>query len=434
MNSLRARLSITLLLSALIVAAILGIATYRQTLAENEALFDYHLRQTALSLRNQGAVPDMRPGFDSDGDVRDVVVQIWTMNGTVLYLSHPATGLPERATLGFSNVDTRGQRWRVYTMIANNRVIQVAQPLQIRRDLVAAATLHSLRPLLIFAPVMAFLIWWLVGRGLQPVRRLEHEVTQRTPGELDPVSEHALPDEIAPVAHAINSLFAKLKSAFSAQRAFVADAAHELRSPLTALRLQLQLLERAPDENAKRTAMAKLNEGVDRASHLIEQLLIAARTETSDVAHSLQSIDLAEALRRVIADIFPFAQERQIAIECDAPDHLSIPADEEALKILIRNLLDNAVRYTPHGGTVQAKIVSGEEKAILMIDDSGPGIAEQDRHRAFERFFRGANTGAKGSGLGLAIVKNIVDQHQAAIELANSPLGGLRVSITFKRV
>ncbi|HEY8100656.1 MAG TPA: ATP-binding protein [Burkholderiaceae bacterium] len=434
MNSLRSRLSVSLLLAALLVAAILGYLTYHNALVANEALFDYQLRQTALSLRDQGVVPDLQQDWNGNSEARDVVVQIWTMNGRVLYLSHPATMLPDRATLGFSDVDADGTRWRVYTMIANNRVIQVAQPQAIRRDLVAAAALHSLSPLLIFAPVMAILIWFLVGSGLRPVRQLEQEVTQRNAGTLDPVSEQRLPDEIAPVAHAINSLLAKLRHAFAVQRAFVADAAHELRSPLTALKIQLQVLERAPDETAKISALKKLNDGVDRASHLIEQLLVAARTEATEVTPNMQPVDLAETMRRTMADVFPFAESKQITLDFDAQDNLMIAADSDALKILMRNLLDNAVRYIPQGGTVKAKASYGEGKVTLVIDDSGSGIPEQDRQRVFERFVRGESAGQKGSGLGLSIVKNIVDQHQGTITLSDSPLGGLRVTVAFKGI
>jgi two-component system OmpR family sensor kinase/two-component system sensor histidine kinase QseC len=432
MNSLRTRLSVSLLVSALLVAIALGYITYRNTLAANETLFDYQLRQTAMSLRDQGVVQDMQPDWNGNGDARDVVVQIWTMNGTILYLSHPGTALPDRATLGFSNVNAGGRRWRVFTMIANNHVIQVAEPYDIRRDLVAAAALHSLSPLLIFAPVMAVLIWLLVGSGLRPVRRLEQEVTQRNAGALEPVMEKNLPDEIAPVAAAINSLLGKLRRAFAVQRAFVADAAHELRSPLTALKIQLQVLERAPDDAAKAAALAKLNEGVDRAGHLIEQLLAAARTESANVPTAMQEVDLAELIRRSMADVFPQAESKGITFDFDTPENVMIAADPDMLKILMRNLLDNAVRYTPNGGMVKVKAGSDDGKVTLVIDDSGPGIPMQDRQRVFERFVRGDTAGQKGSGLGLSIVKNIVEQHQANITLGDSPLGGLRVTVAFK--
>jgi signal transduction histidine kinase len=445
LHTLRGRLSLSLFFSALLAAAIIGVFTYERTLSENEALFDYQLRQTALSLRDQGFVQAVPFGLDSNGEVhevRDVLVQIWTMNGTILYLSHPGSALPDRATLGFSDVDAANSHWRVYTMIANNRVIQVAQPQEIRRDLATAAALRSLSPLLIFAPVMALLIWWLVGRGLKPVKLLEHEVTQRHAGTLDPVSESGLPGEIAPVAHALNLLLARLKSAFSAQSMFVADAAHELRSPLTALKLQLHVLENAADEDAKRAALLKLNLGVDRATHMIEQLLIAARTEATGAAHAMQPQNLAEITRRVIAGIFPLAQSRQIALDYEAPDRLDVVGNSEGLQILMRNLLDNAVRYTPPGGTVSVKasasasasVDNSDAKVAVIVDDSGPGIAEPDRQRVFERFVRGTINEQKGSGLGLAIVKNIVDLHHGAIQLGDSPLGGLRVLLTFDAV
>jgi signal transduction histidine kinase len=444
LHTLRGRLSLSLLFSALLAAALIGAFAYYRTLSENEALFDYQLRQTALSLRDQGFVQAVPFGLNGNGEVRDVLVQIWTMNGTILYLSHPGSALPDRATLGFSDVDAANSHWRVYTMIANNRVIQVAQPQEIRRDLATAAALRSLSPLLIFAPVMALLIWWLVGRGLKPVKLLEHEVTQRHAGTLDPVSESGLPGEIAPVAHALNLLLARLKSAFSAQSTFVADAAHELRSPLTALKLQLHVLENAADEDAKRAALVKLNQGVDRATHMIEQLLIAARTEATGATHVMQPQNLAEITRRVIAGIFPLAQSRQIALDYEAPDRLDVIGNSEGLQILMRNLLDNAVRYTPPGGTVSVKasasasasasVDNGDGKVAVVVDDSGPGIAEPDRQRVFERFVRGTINEQKGSGLGLAIVKNIVDLHHGAIQLGDSPLGGLRVLLTFDAV
>lgn len=430
MKSLRVRLSITLLLAALLAAVLLGMITYRHTLAENEALFDYQLRQTALSLRDQGVVPN-RPGMGPEDEGMEVVVQIWTMNGTILYLSHPWAVLPDRATLGFSDVNAGGRRWRVYTMMAHNRVIQVAQPFEIRRDLAANAAWHSLSPLLIFAPLMALLIWFLVGRALRPLRRLEREVTQRDAATLDAVSEQDLPSEIAPVAYALNSLLARLKRAFAVQRAFVADAAHELRSPLTALKLQLQLLDRAPDAQARAGAMAKLHEGVDRASRLIEQLLVAARSEAAGETRSMQQVNLAELMRLAIAEMFPLAQAKRIAIDFDAPEELHLIADAEGLKTLMRNLLDNAIRYTPAGGTVHAAAAADGQGATLMVEDSGPGIAESERERVFQRFYRGMATEQEGSGLGLAIVKNVVDQHRATIQLGTSSLGGLRIAIHF---
>jgi two-component system OmpR family sensor kinase/two-component system sensor histidine kinase QseC len=438
MKSLRTRLSVFLLAAALLAAGVTGLLTYRNTLRENEQLFDYQLRQTALSLRDQGGPVDLQPPSGAGEDAPAVVVQIWTMNGTMLYMSHPGSALPDRAILGFSNVDAGNRRWRVYSMTAHNRIIQVAQPLELRRDLAAAAALRSLRPLLIFAPLMALLIWLLVDRALRPVQRLAQEVKLRDAGSLAPLSEHGLPSEVEPVAHALNSLLARLKLAFDSQRAFVADAAHELRSPLTALRLQLQLMARAPDEDTRRAAAAQLQEGVDRATRLIEQLLTAARTAPGESTLELRPLDLAEAARRAIAEAWPQAAARRMEIALDAEDAVIVDADEDSLRILMRNLLDNAIRYTPEGGKVQVAVAGNSDSddsdaAVLTVDDSGPGIPATERERAFQRFYRGTREAGDGtgSGLGLAIVSNIAARHGAEVALLDGPLGGLRVRLRF---
>lgn len=429
MKSLRLRLSVFLLLAAALTALAIGTLTYQRTLAQNENLLDYQLRQIALSLRDQGVVA--APNADQQGQELDVVVQIWTSDGVMLYLSRPGDPLLDRATLGFTNVEAHHQRWRVFSVAARDRIIQVAQPVSLRRDLAATAALRSLTPLLAFAPLMALLIWWTVGNSLASLKRLAREVERRDAHSLDDVSERNLPSEITPVVNALNALLARLKRVFSNQRAFVANAAHELRSPLTALKLQLQLIERAPDQAAKAEALSQLNQGVDRATHLIEQLLTAAQTDPHDTAATLQETDLAELTRQTMADLFVLAQARQLKVELDAPEHLALAADPARLRILARNLLDNAIRYTPAGGALHVSVSSTPDAATLVVEDSGPGIAASERKHIFERFYRGAGNQQSGSGLGLSIVKNIVEQHAAEIALGTSSFGGLKVTVIF---
>lgn len=429
MNSIRTRLSLTLLLAAVITALVIGSLTYRHTLHENEALFDFQLRQIALSLRDQG-VASNPAGVNSD-EAPELVVQIWTSSGTMLYLSRPGDPLFTQARLGFSDIDAGRRRWRVFSLGARDRIIQVAQPLELRRDLVAAAALHSLTPLLAFAPLMALLIWWLVGRSLVPLRGLTEEVGQRDARSLKRLSEAALPDEIAPLAQSINALLARLEQALAHQRAFVADAAHELRSPLTALRLQLQLLARAPDPAAHAVALQQLDHGVERASHLIAQLLTAAQTDPNDTTARLDLTDAAGLVRHTMADLFVLAQARNIALTLESPERLMMMADAARLGILVRNLIDNALRYTPHNGIVRVTLQSQSDAVVLTVDDSGPGIAPADRARVCDRFYRGSSHGESGSGLGLSIVRNIADQHGAQIDLAEAPQGGLRITVRF---
>ena len=432
MKLIRARLSLSFLIAALATALVVGVVTYRQTLVENEELFDYQLRQIALSLRDQGLALPRALLPDEEG--QDVVVQIWTSDGVMLYLSRPGDPLFDRATIGYSDAQADGRQWRLFAMATDDRVVQVAQPRQLRRNLAAAAALRSLAPLLLFVPLMALLIWWSVSSALAPLRRLASEVGQRDARSLDEVTETGLPSEVAPLAHALNALLARLQRTFASQRAFVADAAHELRSPLAALKLQLQLLARAPDTRARDDALTQLNQGVDRATHLLAQLLTAARTDPHERLPTLTVVDLVEPVRQAIADGFGLAQARRLAIDFDAPQRLEILGDAAGLVVLARNLIDNALRYTPEDGKVRVSVIEDADAAQLVVEDSGPGIAEPERSRVFDRFYRGVETREQGSGLGLAIVKNIVAQHDAQIALDTSALGGLKVSLRFRRV
>ncbi len=229
----------------------------------------------------------------------------------------------------------------------------------------------------------------------------------------------------------MNRLLARLDSAFIAQRAFIADAAHELRSPLTAVRLQLQLLDRAPDEAAARHARANLGEAIDRAAHLIEQLLTLARNEPRDARTELQKVSLETAAANAIADTHTLAQSRRIELELLADGQPHVMGDAAALRTLVRNLVDNATRYTPEGGKVTVRVASMTEGVTLEVSDTGPGIPADDRLRAFDRFYRRAASPEGGSGLGLAIVKAVADRHGGRVVLNDAPSGGLRVTVTF---
>jgi signal transduction histidine kinase len=242
-----------------------------------------------------------------------------------------------------------------------------------------------------------------------------------------------LPREIEPLVSELNRLLERLQRSFSAQRAFISDAAHELRSPLTALRLQLQLLDRAPGETERLEARTRLGLAVERAIHLVEQLLALARSEPQEAAMDLEKVDLSAVVAEGIKDTHDLALARDIDLGLDALPGLYIQGNREALRTLARNLVDNAVRYTPPGGTVQVRCRSLGNDALLEVSDTGPGIAAQDRERIFDRFYRRAAAQEDGTGLGLAIVKAIAERHGARIELADASGGGLRVTLSFPR-
>jgi len=429
-TSIRTRLLLSLLPLFLLAEAVIGTITYRYVLEESHALFDYHLQQMALSLRDQGAVPPP-PVPPEEREQFDFVVQIWSADGSKVYFSQTRSKarLPDRARLGFADVVTEGERWRVYSTLARGRVIQVGQPYQVRERIAAAAALRSLTPLVIFAPIVALAIWWLVGLALKPVLRVASELRSRDAQRLDPISDDDLPAEIEPMIRQLNGLLDRLRSAFAAQRAFVADAAHELRTPIAALKLQTGLLGRAGDEAGRADALRELNAGVDRSAHLVDQLLALARNEPGARPAARADTDLAATARDAIAGLRTLAQARGSTVALTAPQSLPIRADPDAMQALVRNLVDNALRHSPPGSRVEVEVAQQGDEARLVVDDSGSGVPEADRGRVFDRFHR-RNTGNEpGSGLGLAIVKAIVDRHDGRIELADSPLGGLRAAV-----
>jgi two-component system OmpR family sensor kinase/two-component system sensor histidine kinase QseC len=222
-----------------------------------------------------------------------------------------------------------------------------------------------------------------------------------------------------------------LDEAFAVQRAFIADAAHELRSPLTALRLQLQLLDRAPDDAARRTARESLGAAVERAIHLVEQLLTLARSDPGETAGGFELLDLAAVAAEALTETHALAESRRIDLSLEREGDVPVRGDKEALRTLARNLVDNAVRYTPPGGSIQVRCQKGAAGAKLGVIDTGPGIAAADRVRVFDRFYRRANANETGTGLGLAIVKAIAARHGARIDLDDTPSGGLHVTVSF---
>jgi two-component system OmpR family sensor kinase/two-component system sensor histidine kinase QseC len=420
-KSIRARLLVSLLSVVALSAAVAAAITYSNVLRETESLFDYQLRQMALSLRDQGFIaPDEAAALANDD--LDFVVQIWTADGTRIYASNPGLALPPRAVLGFAELKLGDGTWRIFSTATRDRVIQVAQPLAIRRELAARAALRAVAPLLGLAPILAVAIGWSVGASLQPVRRLAAEVKRRNADALEPVAASDLPSEVSPLVESINALLARLRSAFDAQRALVSDAAHELRSPLTALKLQLQLLQRSADPAARDAAIGTLSAGIERATRLVSQLLTLARAEPGGPQGPLAPTDLADS--------------KSVRLTMEAEEGCTVEGDASALQILVRNLVDNAVRYTPSGGRAELTVANQAGQIVLAVDDSGKGIPALDRERVFDRFYRRANNEEAGledtgSGLGLAIVRSIAQRHAASVQMADSALGGLRVELRF---
>jgi two-component system OmpR family sensor kinase len=430
-HSLRRRL-LLLVLAAIAFASVLQASTaYRTALQQADKMFDYHLQELARSVH--GGIPFMP---DADVPSIDVQVQIWAPDGSQIYRSAGPT-LPARAVLGFSDTTVDGVRLRVYSLQTPEHTIQVAQDLDAREARARSLAARAAMPIALLAPLLMMAVWWLISRSLAPVERMRRQVAARAAEDLSPLPEAGLPQEVQPLVNELNLLFGRVRLAFAAQQNFVADAAHELRSPLTALKLQAQALRRTPDDATREVAIARLNDGIDRTIQLVNQLLSLAREEGErGAAAQWGQVDLLELSREVVSEILPLAQARRIDIGVAAPQPLHVYGQPEALHVLLRNLLGNALKYSPEGGQVDLSLESPDGVPMLIVEDSGPGIPQDERDRVFDRFYRVSQSDASatttGSGLGLAIVKAIATRHGAAIKLGSSQrLGGLRVEVRF---
>ncbi|MGH8149779.1 MAG: ATP-binding protein [Steroidobacteraceae bacterium] len=442
MRSIRTRLLASLLALVAVTTLCAGVITYRRVLEETSSLLDYQLRQMALSLRDQATIgPGMILPSHPSGS--DFIIQIRSPAGILIYASPPGLQL-KRAILGYADMQLGGARWRIYSLdTVDGAIIQVGQPWRMREEYATEAALGVVLPLILLLLVMAGAVVWIVAGALAPLKRLATEVQRRDAHTFAPIAAPRLPQEAAPLVEELNRLLARLSDAFDKQRAFVADAAHELRSPLTALSLQLQLLDRARDETARAEARSRLGGAMDRAIHLVSQLLTLARSEPRGPPVERRRVSLEASAREAIKDVHSLAADHGIELSLEAEGAPEILGDPDALRTLVRNLVDNAVRYSPAGGKVQVRVGSAGGSgsgaglpsggAIVEVEDAGPGIPEGERARAFDRFVRRPESADGGTGLGLAIVKAIADQHDARVKLDDVVPHGLKVTVSFRR-
>jgi two-component system OmpR family sensor kinase len=424
MTTIRRQLLLGLLGATLFCTVGAGASLYRSLLSETNELADLQLRQLAATLP-QEFVPA------AEDPEEEFVLQAWDAAGQPLPLPRSTTQLPRYAVRGYSSALVLGQRWRLYGETRHGRYVQVAQPTAARYHLAAQMALRAGAPLLLFALLLALLMVVVVGRALRPLNRLAQAVAGRSAATLTPLETELMPPELRPVVLALNSLMQKFDEALTAQRTFVADAAHELRSPLTALKLQLQLAERAPSDEARRAALVKLHERLDRGTHLVRQLLSLARHENAQVT-ALRQVDLGLLLESAVGDHSALADSREIDLGVEAPAQVVVQADPDGLRVLLNNLIDNALRYTQQGGRVDLQSAYENGQPLLRVRDNGPGVAEQYRARLFDRFFRPDGNDAWGCGLGLSIVRNIADHHHAEVRLDDAEAGrGLCVTVLF---
>lgn len=417
--------------------------TWMDVRDELDDLLDGHLAQAASLL----VVQQSREieGNEEDVDTPTlhryapkVAFQVFHEGHLVMRSSSAPTAPMARAmqhfTNGFTTVSIDGVAWRIFaTRGAENDVqVYVGEQFAARSAILLAVLRSTLWPMVFALPFLAFAIWWAVRRGFAPMRQLGHALAVREPQALHPVKIDDLASELLPMVDSLNHLFERIGSLLESERRFTADAAHELRTPIAAIRAQAQVALGEVNDDQRRHALQSTLEGCDRATHLVEQLLTLSRLEAVDPS-SLDKVDLNSLARKVISGLAPAAIRKNQVLEFICSDDCLVKGNETLLAALIRNLLDNSIRYSPSFSNIQISIRLDEGQVTLIIEDSGQGLSESDLARLGERFFRIVGNGENGSGLGWSIARRIAQVHQLELHAERSKkLGGLAVSIVWK--
>ena len=440
-RSLQGRL--LMLVLGLVVSALLVTArlTWIDVRHELDELLDSHLAQAAalLVVRQAGEIEDDHR-VDAPTLHRyapKVAFQVFHEGKLALRSSNaPAEPMLEfegRVVDGFKTIVIGGTTWRVFATHGRERDVQVfvGEQVESRNSILWAVLRSSLGPMLFAVPLLALAAWLAVRQGVAPLRLLGRALARRSPQALQPIAVNGAPSEMAPMLDALNGLFRRIAELLESERRFTADAAHELRTPIAGIRAQAQVALGATAESERTHALHATLQGCDRATRLVEQLLTLSRLE-SGAEHALVAVDLAALARQVVADVAPLALSKQQTIEVDAGNPCTVQGDAALLAVMIRNLVDNAIRYSPSGASVKIT-VSNEHGAVrLSVEDSGPGMSSANMARIGERFFRVVGSGQDGSGLGWSIARRIAAVHRAVVRVAKSELlRGLSVEVGF---
>jgi two-component system OmpR family sensor kinase len=441
--SLRRQLMIWVLGALSLGAVVLVISAYFLTLHEIDEVLDDSLQQTALLLADrdlEGALP-VHPGKSTVPYVstESMLVAIARRpDGSLLFTSQPEVSLQFEPIPGASLQRANDAQWHVYTVVQPDRVIQVAQPRAARHEVAAESASQLLVPLLILILMIGALLVVALRRGMKPLGVANEALAQRSATSLAPLDVRDVPLEILPLVRTLNDLLQRLAAAFEVQRHFVADAAHELRSPVTALQLQAQILERSVDPLQRAEATAELSAGIARTRRLIEQLLYLSRAAADDnegVIFVSETVHLGDLARSVVVRWSLEAERRGIDLGADVRAEQDVEGNSAQLERLLSNLVENALRYTPRGGFVDVIAEPFEGSPSFCVIDNGPGISLTERERVFDRFYRsqeGTSYSETGSGLGLTIVKAVADRHGAQVSLHDGRDGvGLQVRVVF---
>lgn len=446
MSSIRRRLLLSLLVVWVTIWVAVAAISIERSNHEVGELMDAQLAQTAHVLRQitlAGNLPDVVSASQALSPIGHpyesmISFQLWREDRLISRFG-AAPDEPLGDAPGFSSRTIGDALWRVFGLPTGNtaEMLYVGQSYAIRKELIEYLTLHALRPILWSMPLAVLLIWLAVTEGLRPLRRLRRQITNRSADQLDPIELRSIPAEIRPLTVALNGLMKRLDRALSAERHFAADASHELRTPFAVIRTHAQIARRSNDPHERDQAIAQLIRGIDRASHLISQLLILSRLHhrvSDDEASSCSLITVAE---QIVEDKRAAAAARGIELVLRTPpgEEALLDIPPSPLGILVGNLIDNAIKFSPPDQQVRVSVLARSDHCLLQVEDAGPGVPAADRARVFDRFYRQVGQQEPGAGLGLSIVRRICDLYDGKIELLDPDTGsGLLVEVRFRRL
>ncbi|WP_443091186.1 ATP-binding protein [Basfia succiniciproducens] len=447
-KSIRVKITVSLLCALIIVGGIVGSIAFYDTYRETRKLQDEQLRQIAAFISSDAPLP--KNSERGNKNVRIFVYFIAYGENSV------QVKLPDNLTEDFYTFRKKGDvltlvkdknrqnflydlkhagdLYRAYIRPTERGNIVVVQENEYREELALHAVWVSLLPLLILLPILGFLIFWIVKRTMKPVERLSKSLLQRTEQNLIALPTEQIPTEIMGFVQAINQLLGRIDTFMRQQKRFIADAAHELRSPMTVLSLQADCLNNQSLPAKTKLQIMQLNEGIRRSRNLLEQLLSLARSQNKDRKHQTM-LNLHSIFSRVIEDVYPLAEQKSQDIGVISVGNPSFYANETDIYLLIKTLVDNAIRYSAEGAQIDLSAVENDEILEIFVEDNGNGIPVEERERVLDPFYRILGSDQQGSGLGLAIANQIVQNYQGRIELLDSPhfTSGLMVKIIFKK-
>ncbi|WDE07694.1 sensor histidine kinase [Thalassomonas viridans] len=452
--SIRRYLVLILLSVITLVTFIAAIEGYNASMQKASSIFDAELKIVANTLiAIEAPSGEQNENLLNTGVDSNLAFQLW-QGGELVLKSHnaPDTRMSPKNS-GFSENNFLGQRWRTYvkgsadvkdsanvkasegvnTSENKDRMVIIAQPVQRRFELAEDVILSAVLPIILAMPLLALFISLTIRQALKPLMHLTKELKGKKTNDLSQLQTHAQTRELEPVISTLNHLFERLSGAFERERHFASDAAHELRTPLSVLKINVHNVRNELGHESE--AMTHLTESVDRMAHVVDQILMLNRTSPEQISLDSTAVNFTALIQQTISDLYPEIAQREQTISLESEEQI-IQGNEFSLRILIQNLISNASKYTPSGGAIQVSTIKAGQQLVLVVEDSGPGIKPEEYQRVFNRFYRVGgdqhNSKIIGCGLGLSIVKHIALLHNAAIELSQSPeLKGLKVSVSF---